>query len=81
MPFDGVEQLGAELFLLRRAERRSARIGSFNALRFAEWRPFRADDHVVVTISQGCALGYRMTPRCGYARRMRRRPEEGPKGA
>ena len=41
----------------------------------AEWRPFRADDRVAVARSQGCALGYRMTPRCGYARRMQSGPD------
>jgi hypothetical protein len=66
---------------MERAQRNSSRNGRLDGLRFAGWRPFRDDERAVVTSSKGCAMGYRMTPRCGYARRVRSGPEVGPKGA
>jgi len=86
-PFQAVPGRGASMTApssgsFHKVERNSFRSRCMNAPWSAGWRPFRADDRVLGESSQGFTLGYRMTPRCGYARPTRsRRPDHGPKRA
>ncbi len=57
----------------------SAPTGRHPSRRAERLRPFRAGQRDWGTVTQGCALGFRMTPRCGYDR-ARHRAVNGPNG-